>query len=423
MEKPDCVFFIPDVKKVKNIPLDPNPGKMITYEEATQIVNNQSVIFGIESVSFEEAVGRVLAKTITSDMDIPPFTKSAMDGFACRREDLSRDLRVLEIVPAGVAPVMEVTEGTCSQIMTGAIIPGGADTVIKVEECSVTADEGTGLRMVRFTGEKTAPNICYRGEDIKAGEVILEAGTLLDTRHIPILATVGAVFIDVYRLPSVGIISTGTELVEPGNKPGLSQIRNSNAYQGIAQLGRMGIDCDYYGIAIDDRETTREMISEALETNDILILSGGVSMGEFDFVPAVLESLGVQLQFQQVAIQPGKPTLFGTRSGKFVFGLPGNPVSSYFILELIIRPFIYKCMAHDWRPPVFRLPAGETITRKKSNRLSWIPVKMDENGRVHPIEYHGSAHIFSLRDAFGMIGIPIGISSIAEGEMVDVRPI
>jgi molybdopterin molybdotransferase len=205
--------------------------------------------------------------------------------------------------------------------------------------------------------------------------------------------------------------------------PGISQIRNTNAYQIIAQLARMGIDCDYYGIASDDEEVTKSMIAEALENNDILILSGGISMGEFDFVPAVLESLGVNITFKQVAIQPGKPTLFGKGQNKFVFGLPGNPVSSYFILELLVKPFIYKCMGHHWHPPVIRLRSAKQILRKKSDRLSWMPVRIDQEGLVHQIEYHGSAHIFSLRDADGMVSMPIGKSLIEEGEFVDVRSV
>jgi len=401
----------------------PNCNDMITFEEALSVSLNQAVTFGVESISFEEAAGRVLAENIFSDMDIPPFNKSAMDGYACRRQDLSKPMDVIEVIRAGIPPVRIITEGKCSQIMTGAIIPDGADTVIKVEECEVLQLNENESPVVRFTGEKTAANICLRGEDQRSGELILKVGTLLDTRHVPILATVGKVFIEVYCLPSVGVLSTGTELVEPGEVPGLSQIRNTNAYQIIAQLSAMGISCDYYGIASDDEALTRSMISEALENSDILILSGGVSMGEFDFVPTVLESLGVEVVFKQVAIQPGKPTLFGTSVNKFVFGLPGNPVSSYFILELLIRPFIYKCMSHDWNPPVLRLKTGEPLTRRKSNRLGWIPVRIDHQGLVHSINYNGSAHIFALRDAQGIIPMPIGITIIEEGEFVDVRPL
>jgi molybdopterin molybdotransferase len=396
---------------------------MIPFESALKISLNQAIIFGVESVSFEEVIGRVLAESIKCDIDIPPFNKSAMDGYACRREDLLNPMKVVEVIRAGIPPTIPISSGCCSQIMTGAIIPDGADVVIKVEDCSVLDSDVPGQVEIRFAGEKTAANICYRGEDLKAGEVVLHTGTLMDARHVPILATVGKVFIDVYRFPSIGILSTGTELVEPGEIPGLSQIRNTNAYQMIAQLGKIGIDCDYYGIAVDDEDVTRKMIDTALNNNDILILSGGVSMGEFDFVPAVLDSLNINIAFKQVAIQPGKPTLFGTGNGKFVFGLPGNPVSSYFLLELLVKPFIYKCMRLDWNPPVFRLKAGEPMTRKKTDRLSWIPVRIDHEGCVHPIEYHGSAHIFALAGADGIICMPVGQAIIEIGELVDVRPI
>ncbi len=396
---------------------------MITFEEALKISLDQAVTFGVESISFEEAPGRVLAREVTSDLDIPPFNKSAMDGYACRMEDLAGPMKVIEVIRAGIPPVRVIAAGTCSQIMTGAIIPEGADTVIKVEETVSRNADDHDQKEVRFTGDKTAANICWRGEDLKAGETVLQSGTLLDARHVPILATVGSVFVDVYKTPSVGVLSTGTELVEPGETPGISQIRNTNAYQMIAQLTRMGIDCDYYGIAVDDEDITRSMIAEALNNNDILILSGGISMGEFDFVPAVLESLGIKVAFKQVAIQPGKPTLFGTAKQKFVFGLPGNPVSSYFILDLLVKPFIYKCMGCNWNPPVLRLRAGERMTRKKSNRLSWMPVRIDQEGLVYQVEYHGSAHIFSLQLADGIIPVPIGKTIIEEGEFVDVRPL
>jgi molybdopterin molybdotransferase len=396
---------------------------MIAFEDALKLALDQAVVLGVESVSFEESPGRVLASPVVSDMDIPPFNKSAMDGFACRREDLGEALRVIEVIRAGVPPAKRIAKGECAQIMTGAIVPEGADTVIKVEECEVMEAAGGQPLTVRFSGASTASNISPRGEDLRLGQELLTAGTLLDVRHVPILATVGRVFVDVYRFPSVGVLSTGTELVEPGEKPGISQIRNSNAYQMIAQLSKMGIETDYYGIAEDDEEVTRNLIAEALDSNDILIMSGGVSMGEFDFVPTVLENLGISVIFKQLAIQPGKPTLFGKGNGKFVFGLPGNPVSSFFILELLVKPFLYKCMGHDWNPVVYRMKSGERIARKKTERLSWRPVRIGPDGCFYLVDYHGSAHIFSLRDATGIIPVPIGKQVIEKGELVDVRPI
>jgi molybdopterin molybdotransferase len=189
----------------------------------------------------------------------------------------------------------------------------------------------------------------------------------------------------------------------------------------IAQLRRLEIKADYYGIAPDDEVLTRNIITKALKNNDILILSGGVSMGEFDFVPSVLQSLGIDICFQKIAIQPGKPTLFGTGQDKYVFGLPGNPVSSYFLFELLIRPFILKCMGHDRNSQVIKLIAGRQITRKHAGRMGWLPVRIDEEGKVFPVEYHGSAHILVLKDAVGIIPFPIGKTMIEEGESVDVR--
>ncbi|MFH0760506.1 MAG: gephyrin-like molybdotransferase Glp [Bacteroidota bacterium] len=390
---------------------------MITFEQALEIVLNQAVVNTTEFIFFQDAPGRVLASAIVCDRDIPPFDKSAMDGYACKRSDLDTPLKIVEVIRAGIPPVKTIGPGECSQIMTGAILPDGADTVVKVEEVEKVEE------FIRFIGEKTSANICFRGEDMKAGNLVLEAGTLMGVRHVPILATVGATSVEVYRKPAVGVMATGTELVEPDIIPGVSQIRNSNAHQMIAQLRTQEIKAGYYGIAPDDEDVTRNLIGKALKDNDIVILSGGVSMGEFDFVPSVLESLGINILFQKIAIQPGKPTLFGTGNGNYVFGLPGNPVSSYILFELLIRPFIYKLMGYDWKSLVLRLKTGKQINRKHANRMGWLPVRIDEQGKVFPVEYHGSAHILALKNADGIIPFPIGKTIIEEGESVDVRSI
>ncbi len=390
---------------------------MITFNQALAVTLGQASVYGVERVDFTEVSGRVLASDVFIDMDIPPFNRSAMDGFACRREDLGRKLEIIEVIPAGHTPGKQVGQGQCSQIMTGAIIPEGADTVIKVED--ILLENGS----VSFTAGKTSANICYHGEDARKGDLILPAGTLLSSRHVPILATAGAVSVDVYLMPEIALLSTGTELVEPYHRPGISQIRNSNAYQMASQFQSMGIDPDYYGIAPDEEEVTFKMIGEALENDDILVLSGGVSMGEFDFVPSILQKHGMNILFQRVAIQPGKPTLFGTGKGKYVFGLPGNPVSSFFTLEMLVKPFIYKCMGHVWDPPSWKMRTGVRITRKKTERLSWIPVRIGPDGLLYPVDYHGSAHIFALKDAQGIIDMPIGTGVIESGELIDVRPL
>lgn len=391
---------------------------MIKYSEALDII--LSVVNNIETeeIAYGESIGRILAQDILSDIYMPPFDKSAMDGYACRKEDLDKELDVVEVVKAGEAPKVKIESAQCSQIMTGAMIPEGADFVIMVEQT-----EKTELERIKFIGGSSRSNICVLGEDIRIGDKVIDKDSLIGVRHIPVLASVGAVKVKVYKRPKVAVLATGTELVEPETVPGLSQIRNSNASQMMAQLQSMGLSPKYFGIAPDDEDQTYSMLSEALDYSDILFLSGGVSMGEYDFVPAVLKNLGVELLFQRVAIQPGKPTTFGVKENKYVFALPGNPVSSFIIFELLARPFIYKFMNYDWKPVTLRLQAGNKISRKKKDRHSWFPIEINQDGKVIPMEYHGSAHIFALNRADGIVGMEIGQDTINEGDWLNVRQI
>jgi molybdopterin molybdotransferase len=250
---------------------------------------------------------------------------------------------------------------------------------------------------------------------------VLKRGTRIKPQHVAILASVGATRLKVYKNPSIGVISTGDELVEPDQVPGISQIRNSNAWQIIAQVKATGAESQYYGIALDDRESTYEKISESLQNNDITILTGGVSMGEYDFVPDIMQDLGIQLKFQRIAIQPGKPTIFGVKGNKLCFGLPGNPVSSFVLFELLVRPLIAGLTGHEFTPLNIKLPMAADYSRKKSIRRSWIPVRINENSEIEPVEYHGSAHIYSLNKTVGFISIPVGETILKKGDYVHVR--
>lgn len=401
-----------------HIPLHPNDLYMIPFEEALEICLSHRQLFGSEVVDLGRAVNRVTVHDICSDMNMPPFDKSAMDGYACRRADLSQVLKQVEVIQAGSQPKVKIGEGECAQIMTGAMVPEGADSVIMREET-----EEVGPDLIRFTGKSTRDNICRLGEDIQAGDVVIPAHTLLSTRHIPILASVGAVKLEVYKPPGVAVVATGTELVEPGDQPKGSQIRNSNGSQMIAQLAKLGLQGAYLGIAPDLENVTEELLRQAVSEQDLIILSGGVSMGQFDFVPGIIEKLGFNIHFQRVAIQPGKPVTFATREGKYIFGLPGNPVSSYFTFELFVKPFILNCMGWDQTVKSFHLPMGQKMDRKKSNRMGWVPVRFTESGEVIPLEYHGSAHIYALRDAEAMMAFPVGKTTIEKGEIVYVRPL
>jgi molybdopterin molybdotransferase len=237
------------------------------------------------------------------------------------------------------------------------------------------------------------------------------------------MASVGHTKVSVKKKPLVGIISTGDELVNPSEIPGISQIRNSNAYQLAAQVARAGAEGHDYGIAADDEIITFKIIEKAIQECDIVIITGGVSMGDFDFVPSVLERAGVNILFDRVNVQPGKPTTFGLHKKALVFGLPGNPVSSFIQFEMLIRPLINKMMGHNRRPPEQNLPLGVDYERKSSAKLGLIPVRINEKMEVIPVDFHGSAHITALSDSDGIIALQPGIKILTKGEIVNVRQI
>ena len=392
--------------------------EMIPFEKAFEIVMDSSFSTGTESIPFEESLGRVLASPVISDMDLPPFNKSSVDGFAARRADLGNELLIIETIPAGKYPEKSIGKNQCSRIMTGAPVPSGADCVIMVEDTRLIDPE-----KIKFTGNFKKENIAIKAEDVKKGEIVIEAGRVVRPQDIAVMASVGHTTVTTGRRPRIGVISSGSELVEPGQKPGKSQIRNSNSYQLMALVARAGGAGNYYGIARDDEAITYSMVKKALSVNDLVILTGGVSMGDFDFVPAVLEKAGVRILFSRVAIQPGKPTTFGIHEKALVAGLPGNPVSSYIIFELLIRPLIGKMMGYNGKTPVLRLPLREKFSRKYAERMAFIPVIITEDNMVQPVEFHGSAHISSLPGADGIISLPIGVNTIEKGELVSVRQI
>ncbi len=393
--------------------------KMIKFEEALEIVLRQMVFPVTENVELLQSVGRILAEDIVSDMEMPPFDKSAVDGYCCRRSDLSNILRVLEIIPAGQLPVSKISENECSKVMTGAVIPKGANCVIMIEHTQMVSPN-----QIRFVEENTANNICYAGEDVNKGETVLRKGQLIKPQHLAVMAMVGCTKPKVYQKAKVGIITTGDELVEPQFKPVAGKIRNSNAWQLIAQCNAMNTTPDYLGIAPDEKKQTHMMVRKAMNNNDVILLTGGVSMGDYDFVPEVLKEAGFIFHFKSVAMQPGRPTLFATsKSGKFCFGLPGNPVSSFNQFELLVKPLLYKMMGNDYQPAVLRLPLAKEYQRKKSDRINFLPVSLNLDGEISPVEYHGSAHINALTEAFGLMSVPAGISVIKKGERADVRPL
>ncbi len=391
---------------------------MIPFEKALEIVMDAARQLETEAVALEDTHGRILAQDVTSDMDMPPFDKSAMDGYACRREDLGNELTVIEKIPAGYVPRHALKRNQCAKIMTGGMVPEGADCVIMVEFTKNLTDT-----TIAFKGKETKKNIAHKAEDLKKGDLVLSKGIRLRAQHIAVLATAGCTAPLVSRQPRVGVIATGNELVTPDKEPAPSQIRNSNSYQICAHVKSALAIPSYYGIAQDTEESLDTMIKSAKAENDVIILSGGVSMGDYDIVPEMLEKNGFNLLFHRVEIQPGRPVVFGHSDEAFCFGLPGNPVSTFVTFELIVKPFLCTMMGYDFRPLDMPFRLDQTITRKRAKRTAWIPVAFSGDGGVVPIEYHGSGHLHALSDADGMIVIPVGVNEVKEGTIVYVRQI
>jgi molybdopterin molybdotransferase len=263
----------------------------------------------------------------------------------------------------------------------------------------------------------------YKGEDVKTGDVVLCKSKYILPQDIAIFAAVGHTSVRVKKKPVVGIISTGDELVSPYNFPEISQIRNSNAYQLNAQVSRAGGIAIDFGIAPDNEDSTLKIIKQAIYECDIVIVTGGVSMGDFDFVPAVMERVGVKILFNQLNVQPGKPTTFGLHPDACIFGLPGNPVSSFIQFELLVRPMIYRMMGYSWEPTIISLPMAVDYERKSTSRLGFIPVSINNEMEVVPVDFHGSAHIAALSYSSGIISMKPGVKTISKGEIADVRQI
>lgn len=390
--------------------------KMMLLEEAQEIINRYGKRSGIEEVSLIESQGRMLGEDVFSGLEMPPFDKSAMDGYAVNSGDRSEKYEIIETIPAGGFPKKVIRDGQCSKIMTGAPLPDGADRIIKVE----VTEEKQGY--MYLTGEDKAFNVCIRGEDIKTGDKILEKGKTMRSQEIGAAASLGLNKINVYKRLKAGLITTGSEIREPGEDLGPGQIYNSNGYSLSAQLISSGADVAENKIVRDERSLLKDSFENMIDSMDLVIISGGVSMGEFDFVPELLEELGVTIHFNKVAIQPGKPTLFGTKGNKIIFGLPGNPVSTFVIFEVLVKPLILRMAGSIYSPVILKGKMEKGFKRRKTERDLFIPVHY-ENGVVSMIEYHGSAHFISLSKSNGFLKIKRGVSEIPQDEMVDVRQI
>lgn len=388
------------------------------FEEIKEIIKTLHPGFATEEIELKDAFNRVLHEDVFADIDMPPFNKSAMDGFACRMEDIKNELEVVETVQAGMVPTIIPGKNQCAGIMTGASLPEGCNVVFKVED-----SETTRKGFVRFTGEKTNLNICYRGEDYFKDELLLKKGTIINFPQMAVLAGAGKSKVKVSVIPKVAVIATGSELVEPSEVPGNGKIRNSNASQLISQLRKINIEANYAGLAADDFEILDVLFKNALSENDIVFFTGGASVGDFDLIPVLLEKNGFKVFWDRTGIKPGNPMTFSQKDEKYCFGLSGNPVSSLVQFEFIAKPVIYKLVGASFNPLRIKAVLAEDFRQRAAERLIVVPVCFNQEGFVSIIPFHGSAHINALIQADALMEIEQGTSEIKKGELVYVRPL
>lgn len=395
---------------------------MISVEEALEILLSNLPERSIQEISFHESLGRVLAEELVATCDIPPFFRSALDGYAVRASDVKNapvDLEIIGEIRAGGSIPVKIGAGQAVSIMTGAPVPEGADAVQMVERCRVSEE---GQKVTILKPVRAQDNIAERGSEARAGQVVLEAGHRIGPAEIAVMATFGHTRVRVYGKPSIAVLATGDELVEFDTEPGPDQIRNSNAHCLSSQIRLMGLDADYLGIVRDDRDELRLKMMQGIE-RDVLIISGGVSMGEYDFVRDVFQDLGLEILFSKVAIKPGKPTVFARRANRVVFGLPGNPISALVTFECFVRPALGKMcgMAQSKLPRMH----GELLAEMKQSpgRTAFLPAWVFWQGggwKVEPLPWKGSADIIGFTRANATFVFPQNRAFLHKGESVDI---
>ncbi len=394
---------------------------MLSVAEAlAAVMDKTSPLPAENTVLRPEVLGRILGEAVHSDLDSPPFAKVLRDGYAVRVADVSADgatLRVAGEVPAGADSGITLQPGEAVRIFTGAPLPRHADAVVMQEVC---ARDGAHVRVPG--GLKPGQYILPQAAEYRSGEVILPTGATLGPQELGLLAALGRIAAFLRPVPKVAVLSSGREIVEPPTQPTGAQIRNSNGPMLLAQAWRAGTSPEYLGIARDDQRELADRVRAGLDKADITIVSGGVSVGDYDCLPFVLKDLAVETHFHQVAMKPGKPVLFGSRDGKLLFGLPGNPLGAFMGFELFVRPAIDRLRGgQSAELPWASLPLADAFSTA-NDRPTYFPAKLTTAGgalSVHPNGGMNSANLHSLTGADAIIAVPAGAIHLTAGEPVN----
>jgi len=391
---------------------------MLSFEAARKLILDSVSPRGVERVEILESLGRTLAEEIVAPWDLPAADNSAMDGYAVIASDCLEPaaLEVIGHIPAGAVSTVAVSSGFAFKIMTGARTPPGCDAVAPIEE---TEEQGNRVFIKRPV--RKGQHIRYKGEDVREGESVVTAGTIIRPTEISMLASCGRVFVPVYRKPTVAILSTGDELIELGEPAAPGRIINSNALSLAASVREAGCEPIMLGIARDNHEDHRRKMIEGFKS-DALITSAGVSAGDHDHVRDVLKELGVEHKFWKVAMKPGGPTAFGMKDGTPVFSLPGNPVSTMVTFEIFVRPALLRMLGRQRviRPTVTVTLAEEVS--KKAGKVQFVRLRLERDGRGFRGRSSGDQHTGILKTmlmADAMAVLPAEATRFAAGAEVD----
>ncbi|MFL6214351.1 MAG: gephyrin-like molybdotransferase Glp [Blastocatellia bacterium] len=394
---------------------------MNTVDEALSIILDNVEPLGDEPVTLAEAHRRILAEEIIADMDLPPFDRARMDGYAMRSADaVTAPVRLRSIgeVAAGASYDGEVRPGEAIKIFTGAPVPRGADAVQKVE---VTERDGDFviIREAVRPGQFITP----RASEVRRGDIVAQSGRVIGAAELAALASFGYASLRVGQRPRVAVISTGSELVDVAERPVGAQIRNSNCYTIAAYAEGAGAVVENLGSVEDSLPATCAALERAAESNEVVITSGGVSMGDYDLVKAALNELGAQIYFDKVSIRPGKPTVFAQRGTTYFFGLPGNPVSTSVTFNVFARPAIRRLQgAGDPLLPTVTAALSHSI-KDASNRRSYLPGRLlirEGRALVESLRWGGSSDLVAFMNAAALIIVNEATHAVAEGELVEV---
>ncbi len=388
---------------------------MIPLASALQILDDAlaEVKLPTETVAVRDALGRVVAADQTSRLDLPPFDKSAMDGYAICAGDDGPDYRVIERVPAGVVPTEALTSGAAIKVMTGAPVPAGAGKVVMIERADEDGDD------LHLHTPDAAVNICRQGEDVRVGDVVVSAGTMIDPAVVGVLIGCGITDVEVVRPTRVAVLSTGDEIVDDPKAIAPGKIMNSNGPMLAALAAQHGLTVTARESVSDDLTATTAAIGRALDSSDILMISGGVSVGDYDVVAQALGDRGLSVRFDRVAVKPGKPVTFASGPGGIVFGLPGNPVSAFVTFHLFVLRAVRVMSGLGGPGPHESRLLAAAHKRRKADRTEYVPCRVRPDGAVESVDYHGSADLRSVSMADGFFIIPAGESSVSAGQVVE----